>query len=291
MKKYCSEEIKRFVLRPLFDEKILLNKDTNMLKISIITPSYQQADFLERTILSVLNQNYPNLEYIIIDGGSTDGSVEIIKKYEKYLAYWVSEKDQGQADAINKGFAQATGEIMAYLNSDDIYLPGTLFSAVEIFKCDKRMDIVYGNEYVIGANDEIIGERRLTSGLPFSSRQGFLPEGFLIWQPASFWKRKLYEQVGGMDIIFKHGMDTDLFARFDVANARFHYLRAFLAGFRLHNKSKSSTQKHIAAEEGRLIYLKYNSGKPVPFVYKALIRLIKNILYLKQGDGNWLWQK
>ena len=117
----------------------------NFPKISIVTPSYNQAEFLERTILSVLNQDYPNLEYIIIDGGSTDGSVEIIKKYEKYLAYWVSEKDKGQSDAINKGFQKSTGDILAWLNSDDTYLSGTLFKVVKAFQENPNADLIFGN--------------------------------------------------------------------------------------------------------------------------------------------------
>jgi glycosyltransferase involved in cell wall biosynthesis len=114
MKDFTSQEINKFVSGPLFDENVILNKDTTYPKISIVTPSYNQAQFLERTILSVLNQNYPNLEFIIIDGGSADGSMKIIKKYEKLLAYWVSGKDKGQSHALNKGFSFATGDYIGW---------------------------------------------------------------------------------------------------------------------------------------------------------------------------------
>lgn len=162
MKKFTMQEIKEFVTKPLFDEKIILNKAPSWPKISIVTPSYNQAEFLERTILSVLNQNYPNLEYIIIDGGSTDGSVEIIKKFEKYLAYWVSEKDNGQTNAINKGFKISSGEILAWLNADDTYLRHTISRVVNYFQKYPQIDLIYGNAHLINKNGQLIGDLKTT---------------------------------------------------------------------------------------------------------------------------------
>lgn len=260
-------------------------------KISIVTPSYNQGRFLERTILSVLNQNYPNLEYIIIDGGSTDGSVEIIKKYEKYLTYWVSEKDKGQADAIRKGFEKATGEILAWLNSDDIYLPGTLDKVAKVFNEHRRVDVVYGNMYLIGDDDRVIGERKLVPYLPKISKYGILYGGFGLYQPATFWRRALYHKVGGMNSAFLHCMDNDLFMKFARTDAKFKFIGEFLAGFRVHPESKTSRLRQVAEKEIKLIYKRDRVNLLQLIICRILIRMIKVYFYIKQGDGLWIMQR
>jgi glycosyltransferase involved in cell wall biosynthesis len=131
-------------------------------RITVVTPSFNQARFLEETIRSVTNQKYPNLEYAVIDGGSTDGSVEIIKKYEQYLSFWISEKDLGPADAINKGFQKSNGSILAYLNADDTYQPRALAAVAEAFQSDTNADIVYGNTYWMDQTGTILAEKRQT---------------------------------------------------------------------------------------------------------------------------------
>ncbi len=229
MKKFTSDEIRDFVLKPGFDQERLLRKDSSWPRISIVSPSYNQGRFLERTILSILNQNYPNLEYIIMDGGSTDNSVEIIKRYEKHLAHWTS-KDAGQGDALRRGFRLCTGDILAYLNSDDVYLPGVLQRVACVFRDKPDTDVVYGNKYLTDEQDSIIGERRFTPYISPISRFGFIYGGFGISQPASFWTRELYHRVGEIDPNFIHCMDTDLFVRFAVSRARFRFVREYLAG-------------------------------------------------------------
>jgi len=128
----------------------------NLPKISIVTPSFNQGQYIEETILSIVNQNYPNLEYIIIDGGSTDNTVEIIKKYEKHLAYWVSEKDKGQSEAINKGFRKATGDIVCWINSDDFFMPGSLLKVGERFAKDNSLDLLNGHCLLIDEHSNIL---------------------------------------------------------------------------------------------------------------------------------------
>jgi glycosyltransferase involved in cell wall biosynthesis len=190
-------------------------------KISIITASYNQGKFIEKTILSVLDQNYPNLEYIIIDGGSTDESVEVIKKYADRLAYWVSEKDNGQYDAINKGFAKSTGEILAFLNADDLYLPWTLNTIASIFKHRKEIDWVtslvplqINGEGIIASIGNInpISKRAFLEGyyIPFTPR----PFGVVV-QEGTFWRRNLWEKVGAnLNLSRTLAADFDLWCQF-----------------------------------------------------------------------------
>lgn len=207
----------------------------NYPKISIVTPSFNQGEYLEKTILSVINQNYPNIEYILIDGGSTDGSVDIIKAYEKYLSYWISEKDQGQSDALNKGFKVAAGEIFAYLNSDDLYLPDTLITIAESFISSPEADIIYGHSNIINDADKILTK---CIALPFRLKE-HLNGVFSIPQQSSFWRRRVYDELGGFNVNNHTCMDGEFFAYAGSRNYQFHRLNKVLSSFRIHSKSKT----------------------------------------------------
>jgi glycosyltransferase involved in cell wall biosynthesis len=293
VKKFTTDEIRAFVGQPRFHDKTILQKDSSWPSISVVTPSYNQGRFLERTILSVLNQNYPNLEYIIMDGGSVDGSVEIVRKYEEYVAHWVSEKDNGQTDAIRKGFERGTGIILAYLNSDDVYLPGTLSGVAEIFKENPSVQVLYGNEYRLNESDEIVGEGRLTPYFPSISKFGLVYGGFGIYQPASFWTREIYERAGPIDPSFIHCMDNDLFVRFAFAGAKFKFAREYLAGFRIHPHSKTSTLARVAKRERDIIRDKYapSTNKMCPAFCVCVNRLIRTAVHVGSGETAYLLKK
>lgn len=259
MKKFASQEIREFASKPLFDEKVIRNEVLSWPSISIVTPSYNQAEFLERTILSVLCQNYRNLEYIIIDGGSTDASVEIIKKYEKYLAYWVSESDQGQAEALNKGFLKSTGEILGWINSDDMYLPGAFWKTAEAFKKNEEAAIIYGDYIKVDDNDRCIALRRQPS---FDYRI-CLYAYLTVMQPASFFQRKAFFDVGELDSSFNYALDYDLILRL-ARRGKVIHIKEYLAAFRLHSSSKSVTNKLRFYEEDRKVRLKHIGRQPLP---------------------------
>ena len=202
--------------------------------VSIITPSFNQAQYLEATMRSVLDQDYEPIEYIVVDGGSTDGSVEIIKKYADRLAWWVSEKDQGQTSALNKGFALASGDILAWLNSDDTYEPGAITEAVQYLKTHPETGLLYGDANFINAQGEVIGK--------FPSRQTDyhrLRQGYVhVSQQASFFRADLWRQVGPLDPSFYFAMDYDLWVRL-AALAPVVYLPRLWANFRLHGDAKT----------------------------------------------------
>lgn len=184
-------------------------------RISVVTPSYNQAPFLEQTIRSVLLQRYPNLEYILIDGGSTDGSVQVIHTYEPWLAYWISENDKGQSAAINKGWTRATGEILAWLNSDDYYAPGALASAALAFqRAGPGTGMVYGHALWLDSG----GEVTVKGGRPFDLIDVLRNTAAAVGQPAAFLRADLVRQLGGLAEEFHMAMDWDLYNRIALKN-------------------------------------------------------------------------
>ncbi len=219
-----------------------MSDDSSKPLVSVITPSYNQADFLEDTIKSVLAQDYPAIEYLIIDGGSTDGSVDIIRKYKSELEWWISEPDEGQAAAINKGMMRAKGEIVAWLNSDDLYLPGAVSRAVAEFQSHPQLGLVFGNAVTIDADGCPIRE------LIFPDWQLEDLIGFrIICQPAVFMARELYEQVAGLDLNYHFMLDHHLWIRI-ASLAPIQHIPSMLAAARHHVAAKNVSQ---AAAFGR----------------------------------------
>lgn len=208
--------------------------------ISIVTPSFNQAEFLRLTIESVLSQDYPNLEYIVMDGASTDGSVEIIEKFESQISYWESIPDKGQTDAINKGFARAKGKYIAWLNSDDVYQPGAVAEAVSYLEAHPEVGLVYGDCDFIDAQGRRIGQFPAAQTDLSRLKRGYVH----IPQQASFFRGDLWKKVGPLDPSFYFAMDYDLWVRL-AGQAPIVYLPGRTwASFRLHGDAKT-----IAADD------------------------------------------
>lgn len=203
--------------------------------ISIVTPSYNQASMLERTIRSVLDQGYPRLQFVIQDGGSTDHSVEIIRRYEMHLHAWESAPDEGQAHAIETGFSRTDGQIMGWLNSDDILLPGALWEIARTYQQNPDVDVVYGHRLIIDEQDRQVGRWMLPS-----NTHHYLKFADYLGQESVYWRRELWDRVHGIDRSFQFAMDWDLFLRFQRAGGRFHRIPRFLGGFRIHRNQKTS---------------------------------------------------
>jgi len=213
-------------------------------KISIVTPSFNQGRFIEETIRSVLLQGYPDVEYTVIDGGSEDGSREIIEKYSKWLTYWVSELDQGQSHAINKGLIRSTGALAGWLNSDDIYLPGTFWIVSNQFSLHPEIEMIYGDINLVNENGEFIAELRSHQvGPEDATRLTFIP------QPACFWRAGLFQQIGYLNEDYSHVFDLDYWLRISLRYQILHcsYL---LASFRVHENAKTQKNEILTALEG-----------------------------------------
>jgi glycosyltransferase involved in cell wall biosynthesis len=217
-------------------------------KLSIVTPSYNQGAFLEATIRSVLLQGYPNLEYMIIDGGSSDESVEIIRKYERFLDYWVSEPDDGQTAAINQGLIRSTGDYLGWLNSDDLYAKGAFGKAIKAFLHHPESIVVHGNRILIDGRDQIFGCSPLPAFNP-------LQTGFIVCSETAFWTRSAMEIHGRLNQDFQFAMDLEFFSRLFLQGP-FTKLDDYLGYFRCHGASKSSTIWHVAKEESSKVWPK-----------------------------------
>ena len=213
--------------------------------VTVVTPSFQQGRYLERTLKSVLDQNYPRLEYVVQDGGSTDSTREVIDRYRDKLARAEMRRDNGQSHAINLGFAGTRGEIMAYLNSDDMLLPGSLNAVAAYFEAHPEVDAVYGHRVVIDSDDNELGRWVMPTHNP-----EVLKWADYVPQETLFWRRRLWDKVGGIDESFRFAMDWDLLLRFQDAGAKIVRLPRFLGAFRVHHTSKTVTSvSNTGAEE------------------------------------------
>jgi glycosyltransferase involved in cell wall biosynthesis len=254
-------------------------------KMCIVTPSFNQRQFIEETIRSVLEQGYPNLEYIIIDGNSTDGSTDIIRKYEQQLAYWVSEPDGGQYDAINKGFSKTTGEIMAWLNSDDKYTPWAFSVVADIFSTFPQVEWLTTS---YGLNWDRLGRAVWCSHTGGFNRHAFFKGANLpgrdwyatgwIQQESTFWRRSLWDRAGGhIDASLKLAGDFDLWAKF-FRHTDLYAVSSPLGGFRVHGNQKTAHHMQTYLEEAEDILHRYG-GHP----YGRFESAIRRFLYLSVG--------
>jgi len=253
-------------------DKNMRNNDDQLPTISIVTPSFNQGDFLEECIDSILSQNYPNLEYIIMDGGSSDNSFEIIKKYEKYLAYWQSEPDGGQYNAVNEGFKRTSGELLGWLNSDDKYHRDALFKVAYIFESSLGVEWITGRPTFWGKDGEFT---HIEPVLPTYCRRDFLEGRYnqpFIQQESTFWKRSLWERAGGcLRTDLEYAGDLELWIRF-FRHALLYSVDTFLGGYRSHGNQKAclfmdrymAEAESVIESERRILYASVSPDAPNP---------------------------
>jgi len=250
-------------------------------KITVVTPSYNQAQFLEQTILSVLGQGYPNLEYILMDGGSKDGSIDIIRKYSDHFAYWVSEKDNGQGAAINEGFRRATGDILCWLNSDDLFMPGILHKIGAIFQKAEQPLIVFGNcLHFYERSSKARG-----SDVYWDQEHLRLDLADYIIQPSTFWNRSAWEKNGIIDESLHFVFDWEWFIRAQKNDIEFRPIKDYLSLYRFHDSHKTGSGGNKRSKELAEIYGRFHGDR----LKKAFTRwdtmnnrskAVHNVMYL-----------
>jgi glycosyltransferase involved in cell wall biosynthesis len=248
-------------------------------RITVVTPSFNQAAYLERTICSVLDQGYPNLEYIIVDGGSTDGSGEIIRRYADRLAWWVSEPDRGQTDAINKGLRRATGEWVAWQNSDDIYYPGAFHNLAMAVEVHPQSGLIIGDMMLIDEQDRPLRDIRYVK----PSYKALLAEGMLLANQATFWRRSLQDKVGLLDDTYHCSFDYEWFLRLAQHAEGAHVARLWGA-LRLHGETKTSLLAPRFQEENQRIL----AGREMSVWQKKLYKLRRLALMLGSGQVSYV---
>lgn len=247
--------------------------------VTVVTPSYNQAQFLEETILSVLAQDYPRIEYFIVDGGSTDGSVELIRKYEDRLAYWVSEPDQGQSHAINKGLRRANGEILAWLNSDDLYYPGAVRAVVEFFGSHPGVALVYGRADLIDSNGTVVHS---IPSEDFDVPACIARHRYPIPQPAAFFRRETIDRAGLLDERLHYCLDWDYWIRIVLAGLKVSKIPQTLARCRLHHDSKTVGEL-IKPQEEMVAWVDRFFSQPLPQRIAAVKRQSQSRALLSLG--------
>lgn len=260
-----------------------LDNDLEFPRISIVTPSYNQGQFIEETIRSVLLQGYPNLEYIIIDGGSTDNSIDVIKKYEKQLTYWVSEPDRGQSHAINKGFARCTGEIVAWLNSDDCFNEGILYKIARIFIQKPETNLITCPVRRITAE----GKEITITYTPSTVYQNLFNWSTYMPQAGVFFRKEILDKIGYLDESLQIQMDYDLWFRF-AKETDFFYCQDIAANIKIHPAAKTTARKYqtLSQKEALLVKLRYADEDIKNNILNELV--LERIAYNKLRNSFWI---